>query len=72
MIQQALKLLHEISLPVANHGAIYIVAMVLPVYWRQDFKFKNSGYDTLSLWNETGSYCRGTVGGRNAFFRCHS
>jgi len=42
-------------------GWLGILSRWYPVYWKQDFEFKNSGYDILSLKEINGYYFRGKL-----------
>lgn len=56
-----MKTIAKLLLRVANHGVIYLYALLFPVYWEQDIYFKQSGYDILSIKRGQRSYFRGTV-----------
>jgi hypothetical protein len=37
-----------------------LVSFVFPVYWTQDFNFKNKGYDILTIFKHPSTYNRAT------------
>lgn len=43
-----------------HFGFIGLYSLILPVYWKQDSRFKNNGIDILSIKDKDGAYFRGT------------
>jgi hypothetical protein len=58
-----LELLNNIKI----FGWIYLLAYFIPVYWRQDTKYENNGFEILSF-NPKNCYFKGTISQRDKEF----
>ena len=45
---------------ISRHGWIWLVSLVWPVYWSQDVKMVNKGYDLISVKDPKCYWMRGT------------